>query len=405
MLDVVRGFAVLGIFVMNIQSFSMISAAYANPLATNELARGLDGGNYAVWLAGQVFFNAKFMSLFSILFGAGILLMSQRCEATDRNPASTHYRRLAGLLLIGLLHGYGFWYGDILVPYAICAAVVYPAWRWRNRVRLALAACLFLMGSLVVVLMGLSMPFWPQADRVSIEQEMWRPTAEMVAAEIAAYTGPWWPQLVDRAAMTIQVQTFGMAFLLFWQISALMLIGMTLLQTGVLTGRSSKRVYICLSLLGFGVGLPLIYWGVLQHEQHEWSMEYSMLIGTQPNYFGSLLMALGYIGVWGVLLHRRVGQAAGWLLAPVGRMALTNYLMQTLIGTTIFYGHGFGQFTNVSRIGQACIVIITWLCQIAFSHWWLNRFRYGPAEYVWRRVTYANFSAVLRSHELDKVTT
>ncbi len=400
MLDAVRGFAVLGIFVMNIQSFSMISAAYVNPLATDDLARQLSGGNYLAWLIGHVFFNVKFMTLFSILFGAGILLMAQRCEATSRSPAKTHYRRLAGLLFIGLLHAYGFWFGDILVPYVICAALVYPAWRWRERIRLAIAACLFLTGSLIVMLIGLSMPFLPHEEWISIEQEMWRPTKEIVAAEIAAYTGPWWPQFIDRAEMSLQVQSVGMASLLFWQITALMLIGMTLLKTGVLTGRSSRRTYVGLSMLGFGVGLPLIYWGVLQHEQNEWSMEYSMLIGTQPNYFGSLLLVLGYIGVWGLLLRVRPGQVAGWLLAPVGRMALTNYLAQTLIGTTIFYGHGLGQFMNVSRSGQAAIVMLTWCFQIPFSHWWLRRYRYGPAEYVWRRMTYGRLSGISRESEV-----
>ncbi|QDT09250.1 hypothetical protein K239x_11950 [Planctomycetes bacterium K23_9] len=373
---------------MNIQAFSMIGAAYLNPVATPELAAQMTGLNYVVWYIGHVFFDAKFMSQFSILFGAGILLMAQRCEATGRSPAGVHYRRLLGLLVFGLIHAYFFWSGDILVTYALCGAVLYPFWRCRNRVRLATAGCLFLMGSLIISLTGLSMPYWPESELISMKQEMWQPSTEMVDAEIEAYSGPWWNQFLDRARMTFEFQIVGIPMLLFWQVTALMLIGMTLLETGVLTGKLSKRLYAIITLLGFGVGLPLVIWGLHQNESHDWDMQYSILLGTQFNYFGSLLMAMGYIGFWGLILKSATGQKLGRLLAPVGRMALTNYLMQTLICTTIFYGHGFGYFMSIQRSGQALIVVAIWCFQIVFSHCWLQRHRFGPAESVWRVMTY-----------------
>ncbi|MGB7343542.1 MAG: DUF418 domain-containing protein [Pirellulaceae bacterium] len=393
MLDAVRGFAVLGILVMNIQSFAMISAAYLNPCATPELTEQLTGSNYAVWYVGHVFFDTKFMTLFSLLFGAGVLLMAERCEATGRasgwRPAVVHYRRLMGLLLIGMVHGYVFWSGDILVPYAICGAVVYPFWRCRNRIRLVVATGLFLMGSLIMVATGLSIPFWPESERDAMQAEMWQPTPEIVSAEISAYTGPWWEQLVDRAGVTLELQTYAMGFQIFWQVSALMLIGMTLLKTDVLTGQAYRRVYVAMVLAGLAVGLPMIVGGTWLNEQRNWEMDYSFFVGTQPNYFGGLLLALGYIGVWGLILKQPVGQRLAGCFAPVGRMALTNYLMQTLICTTIFYGHGFGLFMTVSRVGQAMIVVAIWVFQIVASHWWMKRFRYGPAEYLWRTITYA----------------
>jgi len=128
-IDVLRGFALLGILVMNIQSFAMPDAAYMNPTAYGDLS----GANFAVWLLSHVFADQKFMTIFSMLFGAGIVLMTSRAEARQGRSAALHYRRMGALWVIGMLHAYLLWYGDILYSYAMCGLLVYLFRNFRPR--------------------------------------------------------------------------------------------------------------------------------------------------------------------------------------------------------------------------------------------------------------------------------
>jgi len=121
---------------------------------------------------------------------------------------------------------------------------------------------------------------------------------------------------------------------------------------------------------------------------NDWRIEYSMLLGLLPNYFGSLAVAIAYIALVVLAVRCSIGPAVTKMLAPVGKLALTNYLGQTLICTTIFYGHGLGLYGRLGRTEQIGIVVGVWLIQILFSGWWIKRYQFGPAEYAWRRLTY-----------------
>jgi len=142
---------------------------------------------------------------------------------------------------------------------------------------------------------------------------------------------------------------------------------------------------------GLVMGLPLVVYGVQLNQGAGWQMDYSMFAGTMPNYVGSVLIALGYISLFQLLMRTDLRRCLVTWLAPVGRMALTNYLAQTLICTTLFYGHGFALYGSVSRFLQLMIVFGIWLIQILFSRFWMARFRFGPCEYVWRTLTYLRF--------------
>ncbi len=381
-LDTLRGFALLGILVMNIQSFSMIFSAYFNPTNYGDLT----GANYWVWFVSHVFFDQKFMTLFSMMFGAGVVLFTERAEAKGLSPRRLHYRRMLWLILFGLLHGYLLWYGDILYTYGVCGLLVYLFRRCSPRTLIVLAILSLAVGSGLSWFFGWSMQFWP-AEEVANVQQMWRPDAAKVAEEVNAYRGGWLEQMQHRVPFSFEFQTiFFLMF--FWKPAGVMLLGMALYKLGALSGQRSTRFYAALVAVGALVGLPAVIYGVHLNEASGWSVEWGMFHGQQINYWASVLVSLGYVGV--VMLVVK-SDALKWLtarLAAVGQMAFTNYLLQTIICTTIFYGHGFGLFGEVSRVQQFGIVLAVWILQLAVSPLWLRRYRFGPFEWLWRSLTY-----------------
>ena len=393
-LDVLRGFALLGILVMNIQLFSMPIAAYQNPTAWGDLS----GINLGVWTLGHGLFALKFVTLFSILFGAGVALFADRIEARGGRPAGLHYRRMGWLLVFGLVHAYLFWSGDILVAYALCGFVVYLLRRRRPRTLLAAGIALFSVSSLMFLLVGavLSLPEVPEEAIQEIEAE-WAPPASELDAEIAAYRGGWREQQPQRVEHSLGAHLSAFPVVLFWFCSGLMLIGMALYRWGVLSAERSDAFYTRLAVVGLLTGAPLIGFGIWWNFAGGWTWERSMFFGVQFNYWGAVPMALGYLGL--VMLAVRRGFLPGLQarLAAVGRMAFTNYLLQTLICTTIFYGHGLGLFATVERYQQLLIVFGVWALQLWLSPIWLRRFSYGPLEWLWRALTYWRLPGFTRS--------
>lgn len=382
-IDVLRGFAVLGILLMNVQSFSMISAAYMNPTANDKLA----GGGYAVWAFTHLFTDLKFMAVFSLLFGAGIVLMTGRAEQRGARVAGLHYRRQFWLLVIGLAHAHLVWYGDILVPYALLGMLLFGFRKRTPRTLMMGAAVLLGMGFLSMLLGGLSAPNWP--PEVAAEQAaQWAPPPEEVAAQVDAYRGSWLEQQAVRSQEALMLETFVFAAFLGWRVGGLMLLGMALFKLGVLSAERSERFYRNLALAGLSLGLPIIAAGMVLNTVAAFEFPWSMFQGSLFNYVGSLGVALGYIGVVMLAVLR------GWLprlqerLAAAGRMALTNYLTQSLICTFLFYGHGMAWFERTSRAEQLLVVAAVWALQLWWSHWWLKRYRFGPFEWLWRSLTY-----------------
>lgn len=383
-IDVLRGFAVLGILIMNIQDYAMIGAAYFNPSAHGDLT----GANWLVWFLSHIFADQKFMTLFSLLFGAGVILFTTRVEARGISAAGPHYRRTLWLFVFGLLHGYCIWCGDILFAYALCALLVYLVRRAEPWALLIVGLAGLAVCSGLYLMAGFSMPEWPQEQVTAMSQEMWSPTAEQIVAETSAYTGSWLDQMTERVPCIISVHTQAFPFYFLWRAGGLMLIGMALYKWGILSAQRSTRFYLLMLVIGYGVGIPLIVHGANRHVANGWSFEYSFFLGSQYNYWGSLFVAAAHLGVVMLLIRHLRNQT---LLAPfsaAGRMAFTNYIMQSVICTFIFYGHGFGLYGTVERTGQALIVLAIWIFQLALSSIWLKRFRFGPLEWCWRSLTY-----------------
>lgn len=382
-LDILRGFAVLGILVMNIQAFSMIGAAYVNPTAYGSL----EGANLWVWLLSHVLTDLKFMAIFSMLFGAGIVLMWSRAEEAGRPPSGLHFRRMLLLVLFGLMHAYLFWYGDILFFYGICGMLVY----WFRKARpgtLIVVGMVFLsVGSAIYIMSGLSMPYWPPQEIERFEDEMWSPSPEKVETELEAYRGTWVQQMPARVASVIEMHTQAFPFFLLWRVSGLMLIGMALFKLGVFSALKSLRFYLGIVCLALALGVPLVSYGAIRYFDRGWTPD-CFFLGSQYNYWGSLLISLGWVGLVMIVYQRGW---LGWLtarLAAVGRAALSCYLLETIICTSLFYGHGFGLFGEVSRVGQLLIVMGVWAILLLFAPFWLERFQYGPFEWIWRSLAY-----------------
>jgi uncharacterized protein len=384
-IDVLRGVAVLGILVMNIQSFSMVDIAYIIPTAYGDLT----GWNYLVWYLSYLLADQKFITIFSMLFGAGIVLMTRRQEAATGRSGAVHYRRMAILLLFGALHAYLIWYGDILVTYALCGMLVYWFRRCRVGVQILLGVLLLVVGCLISV--GLYYWVISNPEMAGEFQKGLNPSAAELQREIDAYRGNWLSCLEHRVPVTIQFETAIFLYFTFWKAAGLMLIGMGLFKLGVFSAQASRATYLAFIALGVLVGIPVIAFGERQAAARNWDAIYWFLAGSEYNYWGSVLVALAYVGL--VML---VCQQASWKrftlpLAAAGRMALTNYLLQSIICTTLFYGYGFGLFGKVARVGQIGIVFAIWVFQLVICPLWLRFFPYGPAEWLWRLLTYGRW--------------
>ncbi|MPY87829.1 MAG: DUF418 domain-containing protein [Luteitalea sp.] len=385
-LDALRGFALLGILMMNIRIFSMPFAAYFNPTAYGSL----DGANYWVWFLSHVFFDQKFMTIFSMLFGAGIVLMTGRAEARGDRPAVRHYRRMFWLLVFGLIHAYGLWYGDILVLYALCGLWVFLLRSRSPRTLLIVGALVLVVGSLLSIGGYFGIQQLPPGEVAEIERHMVRPVPEDLAREIANYRSGWWGQMPDRVTRSLEFQLQVSVLWGLWRAGGLMLIGMALFKQGVFTGRASQRLYVVFVAGGALIGLPLILWGMRTTQLRGWDSLEAFFIEGQWNYWGSLFLSLGYVGLVMLVATRGIFNRLIARLAAVGRMALTNYLLHTIICTTVFYGHGLGYFGSFSRTDQALLVIGVWVLQLVVSPIWLRHFAFGPFEWVWRALTYGH---------------
>ena len=370
---------------MNVQSFAMPMAAYLNPTAFGPL----DGANWWVWVASNVFADRKFISVFSMLFGAGLLLFADHASARGGSPVRLHYRRMAWLFVFGMAHGYLLWYGDILVWYAVCGMLVFLFRRKSPRALLIAGLVVISVGSCLYMFFGWSMRFWPpEAVRDSAHLHVATTGGDTRAAGGHLPFRMANPDGTPRPADLLHPGAVPAMYEL-WRAGGLMLVGMALYRQGVLTGERSEAFYRGLAAAGLLGGLPLAAYGIWRNVAAGWDIRYSFFFGPQWNYWAGLLVALGYCGV--VMLACRSGARAPATrrLAAVGRMAFTNYLLQTVICTTLFYGHGFGLYGRIPRTGQALVVLAIWAALLIVSPIWLRHFHFGPLEWLWRTLTYA----------------
>lgn len=377
-IDVLRGFALLGVLAMNMQAFADVFPVYMNPFAAGEISTL----EFGCWCFNHVVADAKFITVFSMLFGAGIVLMTGRAQSRSGHSAGLHYRRMFWLALFGFAHATLLWNGDILFFYGVIGMLAYLMRRFWIWAQILLALLLMLLPALMFAFLH-KMP----AEDMQELRNMWNPTAEYISTTREAVRGPWFGQVAFRFGEWTGMMGFLVLF--GWRILGNMLLGMVLFRVGVFSAERSKGVYLVMMLLGFGIGLPLAAWGIYDHELFDWEVVRSMGVGALFNYAGSLFAAFGWIGL--VMLICRTGAlpALRERLSAVGQMAFTNYIMHSLICTTIYNGgYGLGLFGHVDRIWQVAIVAAIFVAQLYYSPFWLAKFRFGPLEWVWRSLAY-----------------
>lgn len=383
-IDVLRGFAVLGMLLMTVQHFSMPNIAVNNPTVFENLS----GVHLGVYLVSHVFADQKFEAIFSILLGASIIMISNRAKKEQIRSGGIQKKRLFWLLIIGLIHSYLFWYGDLLVAYAICGFFMFRFRRKKSKALFTYGILFLSIGSAISLVIGYTIPLWETVELQERIQQLWIPSSENISQEIDYYRSNWERQIAYRASQAFDHQTRIFLTETLWRVSGLMLIGMAFYKMRVLIAKQSKKYYLKMVIYGLGIGLPLVAAGTLLDFAYDWDFKLSLFYFSQFNYWGSVLMAIGYIGL--IMLFMKFVDAGFFteVLAAVGQMSLSNYILQTIILSLIFYGQGLALFGDLDRAAQAFAVIMICAFQMIFSCLWLKYFKFGPIEWAWRSLTY-----------------
>ena len=362
-LDLIRGVAVLGILLMNAVSFKHGFAPYFN-LSAGGSATWLD---WAVGIFGEVFIDQKFMGLFSLLFGAGIMLFIERAETREARPVLLNLWRNVLLLGIGILHML-LWDGDVLTAYAVSAFFLVALRKLSPKALIVIGAVIFLLS----VPNALLMQYVASASDVSL-------------------AGIW--ESGDISAQPNGVVEWLLIAGFFARALGLILMGAGLYRLGFMHGSMSAKTYKLTAAIGLGVGLPLAAAGVIATALGGYSREVAF-VGQVPNILGTIPASLGYMSLIILWDRRRTDWLKRRLLAA-GRMALTNYLSQTVLGVlllTVLLAD-----VTVNRSGILLFCLAVWVLQLWWSQAWLNHFRFGPAEWLWRVATYRRGQQLRRS--------
>lgn len=404
-LDVIRGVALFGILLLNITMFGL-PMAYSDPTVYG----GAAGANLWTWIIATVGFEGTQRALFSILFGAGLVLLTSRLEAGGRaDAADIFYRRALWLIVAGVIHAYLLlWIGEILYFYGLTALFLYALRKLSPRALLAIAAAGLVVNAgwnaldsyaatekwqkaqsaQAVVDGGGELTEEQQGDVDAWKdfEEESKPPQALLDASVEAHQGSYFDVLVFQAPLAAHFESWY-SYRYFFDVFSLMLIGMALFKLGVLTLQQPSRVYWAMVLVGYPLGLAVNLYELDIVLDGEFSV-LAFLRASWTYDVGRLAMTAGHLGL--LLLFCR----SGWLqwlqrgLAAVGRMALTSYVSQSVICAFVFYGFGLGLYGELERYQLYYVVAAIWAFQLVVSPIWLKYYRFGPLEWLWRTLTY-----------------
>jgi uncharacterized protein len=399
-LDAMRGFAVMGILAMNIIGFAMPEWAYVTPAAygTDTLADQIS------WAFSFIFMDGKMRGLFSLLFGASMVLIIDRATANGESAAQVHYRRMAWLALFGLAHYFFIWFGDILFLYAIIGMVAFRFRNWAPERLIKVALIIFVVG---LALWGLQFGglqlFQYFATRPDANADMARQFRELmdsadlafnVAPDLALHRGSYAAITMDKVdewsmPLIMVVQSIG-------ETLPLMMIGMAMQKSGFMTGDWAvgdyRRWTMRMVPLGLLLTAGLAVWMV--------AVDFDRITALAVLYFWGgiprIMLTIGYAALLVMLIGRYRNHPLLARVAAAGRAAFSNYLGTSIVMTTIFYGYGFGLFGHVDRAGLWVFVLGTWAVMLLWSKPWLLKFHYGPLEWLWRSLARGKMQALRR---------
>lgn len=372
-LDALRGFCLLGILVMNIQTFAMPFAAFLNPTVFGSL----DGADGLAWLFGRLLFDCKFLNLFAMLFGASLVL-----GGDDTRPR----RRLAWLVIFGLLHAYGIWYGDILFTYGVVGMLVVGARAWPPGRQLRLGLAFVSVGPAIAMVTGLAFEHLPPSVLGALREHL--DDARSVPAELTAFRSDWLTQLPVRAKLAFAGQTFMLVLETGWRAAGCMLLGMAGVQYGLFEKVATSPRTV---LLPWVIGLAATSAGLAVQIAGGFAPR-AWLFAQALHEVGAVPLAIAIGGTVVGLAHRFAGAAPTRALTSLGRVAFTAYLMQSVIGTLVFGGHGFGAFGTWSRSTLLLAAFVFWGLQVLLASLWSKHYGRGPLEALWRGLTRNDFS-------------
>lgn len=388
LLDILRGFALLGILLVNMPLFANpIYYAVVAPPPGSPLDAAID---WFIRFAGE----GKFYSLFSFLFGLGFTIIMTRARARGLAFVPLQMRRLLVLLVFGLAHALLIWVGDILTFYAVLGFVLLlfrntsPKWLLRWAIIMLLLPVLFLTLSVVSLEFARTTPEGA-AMMNEILMEQTNAFTAMVQQAYIVYAEGNFLEITAQRWNDVLVM-WGIGLFIAPNILAMFLLGAWFGKREIFRDPSAhvalfRRLLIWGGLVGV-VGNAI--YAQYMATSNRIMPDLNFLIASLAQNFGAPALMLAYVAAFALL-----AQSASWgsrlmLLAPVGRMALTNYLLQSIICTLIFNGYGLGLFGQINATTGLILTVVIYLAQIPFSHWWMRRYRFGPAEWLWRTLTY-----------------
>jgi uncharacterized protein len=371
-IDVVRGAALLGILIMNIQAFALPISAYFNPLVYG----GFEGWEKLAWYATRLFFDVKFLSIFSMLFGASLVLAGGGRQGK---------KRLAWLLVFGLLHGYLLFVGDILFTYAVVGFLIFPARLWSSHQQLRLGLALLMIAPLTLLLLGLTYESLPDSWRL----ELVRTVTDMdLAHELAVFRSNYINQLPLRMELSFSNQVWGTALESGWQAAGCMLLGMAAVQTKFF--ENAKR-FTRVAAVFFLAGLLITAGGIWVNTASAFAPR-AWLFGQALHMVGSAGVAFGWVTLLVCLSQAPSLETPFRFVGKLGQVAFSAYIMQSLIGLFVFGGNGLGQYGYWSRTELLVAPFLIWFLQVLLAYAWTSRFRVGPLEALWRGLYRGDFS-------------
>lgn len=417
-IDLLRGLALLGIFLMNIIAMAYPLEAYTNPFAFDVDHWHLPTGervpfgwtvNEVIFSVLHVFVDQKMMGLFSLLFGISTMLFLEKLREQQQS-LKFYFIRNGWLILFGFLHGIFVFIGDILLIYAICSMILWVFARMKAHWQLVFGILVFYVPVVMLLLMQSSINSFTPEQLLQLEG-IWMPSSEHILQQIEWAQLPLYSDfllnnlgfLQDAGELSSVGTWYGSALFFegFARAFGMMLVGMGLYQLGFLSQatqeKESKRIKA--GLIGLFVGVMLACCGLWLNYSHDWQAAYSAIQGRVLNNIATPLMVFAYAMlclVWAKSARSAFSRKLQNALQAVGRMALSNYITQSVVGLILFTGMGFTLYGQLNRFELLLIVILVWALQLMVSVWWMNRFYLGPLEWLWRCLTYFKWVRLCR---------
>ena len=425
-IDALRGFALLGILVMNISSFALHEGFDFHPTSIGNIGRL----NMILWAARFVLFEGKMRGIFSMLFGAGVILLTSRLEQRGEGSRSADIflRRNMWLVAIGLTHGYFLWFGDILYAYGLTALLfLYPCRKLQARTLIAAGLLIFAVNGIylgvryeqrkhLIERAKIAAAAEAAGQKLTDEQkedlQAWQkslkaahPEQSELDEEKTEMRSGYWSVMKRYEAITTEINSTVYYRFGFCDYAGMMLLGMGLLQAGFLSAQLPHRTYAWTAAIGYGIGLPFGAWNTFEAWRHGFDTLSLFKWLLLPYDWQRLLVGLAHASI--VLMIVKAG-ALKWItkpLAAVGQMALSNYLGTSLLCTLIFNGYGFGLFGKLQFYQLSYVVAAVWVVNLVASPLWLKYFRFGPVEWLWRSLTYWKRQPMRRQAEAGAAAT